>query len=127
MKSYDSKNIFAKILSNEIACKKVLETEYALAFQDIKPQAPIHVLVIPKGSYVSIDDFLQCATSEEIQDFWHAVGEVARKLKLTESGYRVLTNSGPNAHQEVMHFHVHILGGRPLGPMLEGGDTPLIS
>lgn len=127
MHSYDSNNIFARILRDEIPCKKILETEYALAFEDIKPQAPIHVLVIPKGPFVSIDDFIKGATSKEINHFWHAVGEVARKLKLPESGYRVLTNSGRDAHQEVMHFHVHILGGRSLGPMLEGGDLPSAS
>ena len=124
MQPYDSNNVFAKILRNEVPCKRILETEYALAFEDINPQAPIHILVIPKGAFVSIDDFIQGGTFEEVGYFWQAVGEVTRKLRLKEAGYRVLTNSGRDAHQEVMHFHVHIVGGRPLGPMLEGADLP---
>ena len=124
MIKYNGDNIFAKILRGEIPCKRVLETEYALAFNDINPQAPTHVLVIPKGSYVSMDDFTAFGAPEEIVGFWHAVGDTARALGLAKGGYRILANHGHAAHQEVPHFHVHILGGRPLGPMLEGGDIP---
>ncbi|RMF12017.1 MAG: histidine triad nucleotide-binding protein [Alphaproteobacteria bacterium] len=116
--AYDPNNIFAKILRGEIPAKTVHEDEWALAFHDINPQAPVHVLVIPKRPYVSLDDFTSHASDEEITGFWRAVGEVARRLGLAESGYRILANHGANAHQEVPHFHVHIFGGRPLGPML---------
>ncbi len=115
---YDPNNVFARILRGELPAKTVYEDEYALAFHDINPQAPIHVLVIPKGAYVSLADFAAHASDAEIAGFWRAVGRVARKLGLEESGYRILANHGANAHQEVPHFHVHIFGGRPLGPML---------
>jgi diadenosine tetraphosphate (Ap4A) HIT family hydrolase len=124
MAGYDDSNIFARILRGEIPCSKVLETDHALAFHDINPQAPVHVLVIPKGRYVSMDDFTRDATGEEIEGFWRAVGETARKLGVDGSGYRVLANHGRHSHQEVMHLHVHIFGGRALGPMLEGGSMP---
>ena len=124
MAKYDSNNIFAKILRNEIPSKKVLETEFALAFHDINPQAPVHVLVIPKGPYLSMDDFSAKASSEEIVSLWRAVGETATMLGLVEGGYRILSNHSVHAHQEVFHLHIHILGGHPLGPMLEGGDVP---
>ena len=124
MAIYDENNIFAKILRGELLCKKVLETKYALAFHDINPQAPVHVLVIPKGAYISLDDFVSKASNDQIVGFWRAVGEVAQVLNLTGSGFRVLSNHGAHAHQEVFHLHVHILGGRPLGPMLAGGDIP---
>ena len=124
MANYDSNNVFAKILRNELPSKKVLETDYALAFHDINPQAPVHVLVIPKGSYVSMDDFVANASSEEIVGLWGAVGETANTLGLVEGGYRILSNHSVHAHQDVFHLHIHILGGRPLGPMLEGGDVP---
>ena len=115
---YDSGNIFARILRGEIPAKKVHENDYALAFHDIAPQAPVHVLVIPKGPYVSAADFTAKATPEEMAGFWRAVGEVARQLGLEDQGYRLLTNMGHDAGQEVPHFHVHIFGGRPLGAML---------
>lgn len=117
-KAYDPENIFAKILRGEIPCNKVFEDEYALAFHDINPQAPVHVLVIPKGDYVSMDDFTASAPEDLIVGFFRAVGEVARGLDLVEPGYRLLANSGADAHQEVAHLHVHIFGGRRLGPML---------
>ena len=117
--AYDDNNIFAKILRGEIPCTKVYEDEHALAFNDINPQAPIHVLVIPKGKYVSMDDFSEHASAEEIAGFFRAVGAVARQLKLDAPGYRILANHGVNAHQEVPHFHIHIFGGRKLGPMLK--------
>ena len=122
--SYDDNNIFARILRGDLPYDMVHETEFALAFHDINPQAPVHVLVIPKGQYVSMDDFVQIASPEEIAGLWHAVGETACVLGLVDGGYRILANHGLNAHQEVFHLHIHILGGRPLGPMLEGGDLP---
>ena len=116
--AYDPNNIFARILRGEIPCKKVFENEHALAFHDINPQAPVHVLVIPKGAYVSFDDFSAQATSAEIAGFVRAVGEVARAAGVAGSGYRILANHGADSHQEVPHFHVHVFGGRRLGRML---------
>lgn len=116
--AYDDNNVFAKVLRGEIPCKKVYEDAYALAFHDINPQAPVHVLVIPKGKYVSLDDFSTKASPEEIAGFIRAVGTVARELKLDAPGYRILSNHGVDADQTVPHFHVHIFGGRRLGPML---------
>jgi diadenosine tetraphosphate (Ap4A) HIT family hydrolase len=115
---YDDQNIFAKILRGEIPCRKVFEDDWALAFDDINPQAPVHVLVIPKGAYVSWDDFSAKASDAEVAGFVRAVGQVARELALVEPGYRLLANIGMDAHQEVPHLHVHIFGGKPLGPML---------
>ena len=116
--AYDSDNIFARILRGEIPCNKVYEDERVLAFHDISPQAPVHVLVIPKGDYVSMDDFSEKATDEEIAAFFRTVGRIARDLGLPAAGYRILANTGAEAGQEVPHFHVHIFAGRPLGPML---------
>jgi histidine triad (HIT) family protein len=115
---YDDQNIFAKILRGEIPNKTVYEDEWALAFHDINPQAPVHVLVIPKGRYVSWDDFSVNADDAEVGGFIRAVGNVARTLNLVEPGYRLLANIGIDAHQEVPHLHVHLFGGKPLGPML---------
>lgn len=115
---YDDQNIFAKILRGEIPCSKVYENEHVLAFNDINPLSPMHVLVIPKGAYVSWDDFSDRASDVEITGFIRAVGKVARDLGLVEPGYRLLANVGANAGQEVPHLHVHLFGGRPLGPML---------
>jgi histidine triad (HIT) family protein len=122
--AYDDSNIFAKILRGEIPSNRIHETDHALAFHDINPQAPIHALVIPKGPYVSMDDFTALASEAEIAGLWRGVGETARILGLDKTGYRTLVNHGRDAHQEVMHLHVHILGSRPLGPMLEGGSPP---
>ena len=116
--AYDDNNIFAKILRGEIPCKKVYEDQYALAFHDINPQAPLHVLVVPKGKYVSWDDFSAKASADEIAGFVRAVGQVARDLKLDVPGYRLLANIGADGGQEVAHLHIHIFGGRKLGPML---------
>ncbi|MFC4295728.1 histidine triad nucleotide-binding protein [Novosphingobium tardum] len=116
--SYDDQNIFAKILRGEIPSRTVFENEHALAFHDIAPQAPYHVLVIPKGAYVSWDDFSARAEDAEIAGFVRAVGEVARAAGLVEPGYRLLANVGHDGHQEVPHLHVHIFAGRALGPML---------
>lgn len=120
--SYDPENIFAKILRHEVPCNKVFENEHALAFHDINPQAPVHVLVIPKGDYVSMEDFTANAPDALIAGFFRAVGTVARDLGLVEGGYRLLANAGADAHQEVDHLHVHIFAGRRLGPMLVGPD-----
>lgn len=115
---YDPANIFAKILRGEIPCKRVYEDEYALAFHDISPQAPVHILVIPKGAYVSWDDFSAHASEGEIAGFVRAVGHVAREQGLVAAGYRLLANVGQHGGQEVPHLHVHLFGGAPLGPML---------
>lgn len=115
---YDDSNIFARILRGEIPARKLYEDDHALAFHDINPQAPTHVLVIPKGAYVSWDDFAARASDTEIAGFVRAVGTVARAAGLVAPGYRLLANIGRDAHQEVPHLHVHILAGRPLGPML---------
>lgn len=115
---YDPNNIFARILRGEIPNRTVYEDDWALAFHDINPQAPHHVLVIPKGAYVSWDDFSARASEAEIAGFVRAVGQVARAAGLVGDGYRLLANVGVNGHQEVPHLHVHIFAGRPLGPML---------
>jgi histidine triad (HIT) family protein len=115
---YDDTNIFARILRGELPCKRIYEDDFALAFHDIHPRAPIHVLVIPKTPHVSLADFTAFATPEQIAGFFAAVGRVAKQLNLEDPGYRILANMGANGHQEVPHFHVHIFGGRPLGPML---------
>ena len=114
--AYDPSNVFARILRGELPCKKVYESEHALAFHDINPQAPVHILVIPRGPYVSWDDFSARASDAEIAGFVRAVGAIAREH--VGAGYRLLANTGPAAHQEVPHLHVHIFAGKPLGPML---------
>jgi histidine triad (HIT) family protein len=119
--SYDPNNIFARILRGEIPCKKVYEDEHVLAFEDIKPAAPTHVLVVPKGAYVSFDDFSALASEAEIAGFTRAVGKIARDLGVAQTGYRLLANHGSDSHQEVPHYHVHILGGRKLGPLVMAG------
>ena len=115
---YDDANIFARILRGEIPAKTLYEDEHALAFHDINPLAPAHILVIPRGAYVSWDDFSERASDSEIAGFVRAVGKVARDESLVANGYRLLANVGLNSGQEVPHLHVHIFGGRPLGPML---------
>jgi histidine triad (HIT) family protein len=115
---YDPANIFAKILRGEIPSETVFEDQHVLAFQDITPRSPIHILVIPKGAYVSWDDFSARASDAEIAAFTRAVGRIARDSGLVAPGYRLLVNTGPDALQEVPHLHVHILGGKPLGPLL---------
>ncbi len=118
MQPYDDGNIFARILRGEIPCKTLFDDEHALAFHDINPAAPTHILVIPKGRYVSWDDFSARASEAEIAGFVRAVGKVARDAGLVEGGYRLLANAGQNSGQEVPHLHVHVFGGRRLGPML---------
>lgn len=116
--SYDSSNIFARILRGEIPAKKVYEDDFALAFEDITPSAPVHVLVVPKGEFVSFDDFAQKASPEFTHGFFAAVRATAAKLGLQEGGYRLITNHGTDAAQSVFHFHVHILGGTSLGRLI---------
>ena len=117
--SYDDSNVFAKILRGDLPCNKIHETEHALAFHDINPMAPVHALVIPKGAYVSMDDFTAKASTAEIEGFFRTVGEVARQLGLADSGYRLIANTGEHGHQEVPHFHMHIFGGASLGRMIK--------
>jgi diadenosine tetraphosphate (Ap4A) HIT family hydrolase len=118
MMAYDPNNIFARILRGEIPCNKVYEDAHVLAFHDIHPQAPVHVLVIPKGAYVSFDDFSAKASAEEIVAFVQAAGQIARDLGAAEPGYRILANTGLNGGQEVPHFHLHLFAGRRLGRMV---------
>jgi histidine triad (HIT) family protein len=115
---YDDSNIFARVLRGEIPAKKVYEDEWALAFHDINPLAPVHVLIIPKGKYCSFADFSATATDAEIAGFVRAIGTVARQLGLETEGNRILANMGEHAGQEVPHLHVHLFGGRNLGRML---------
>ena len=115
---YDPGNIFARILRGELPAKTVLESEHSLAFHDINPLSPIHVLVIPKGAYVSWDDFAAKASDAEIADFTRTIGKVAASVGADAQGYRVLSNVGKRGGQEVPHLHVHVFGGAPLGPML---------
>ena len=117
--AYDPNNVFARILRGEIPCKKVYENDHALAFHDINPQTKVHVLVIPKGAYISSDDFAAKASEAELAGFFRAVGAVARLMKLDDSGYRILANHGRDAHQEVPHFHIHVFGGENLGRMIK--------
>lgn len=116
--AYDDQNIFAKILRGEIPNNTVYEDDYALAFRDIAPQMPTHILVIPKGPYVSSDDFFADASDAEIAGFCRVVSKVARDAGIAEDGYRLIANHGINGHQEVPHFHVHVLGGSSTGPIL---------
>jgi histidine triad (HIT) family protein len=120
--SYDNNNIFARLLRGEIPAKKVYEDEHVLAFHDIRPVAPVHVLVIPKGAYESLDDFSAKAGPAEQAALMKAIGHVARLSGVAESGYRVIANTGVNGHQEVPHLHFHVLGGRPLGRMVGKPD-----
>ena len=115
---YDTDNVFAKILRGEIPCETIYEDEFAIAFDDINPQSPVHVLVLPKGQYVSMDDFTANASDAEIAGFFRAVGAVARQVDVVGNGYRTLANHGRDAHQEVPHFHMHIFAGRDVGPMI---------
>jgi diadenosine tetraphosphate (Ap4A) HIT family hydrolase len=115
---YDDSNVFARILRGELPCKTVFEDEHVLAFHDIAPLAPVHVLVVPKGAYVSWDDFSERGSDEEIAALVRADGRIAREAGLVEPGYRLLANVGPHSGQEVPHLHVHIFAGQPLGPML---------
>ena len=116
--TYDDQNIFAKILRGEVPNQTVKETSRTLAFRDINPQAPVHILLIPKGRYVTADHFAAEASAEEIADFWRSLSEIVAEEGLDANGYRMISNAGRDGVQEVPHFHVHLLGGRILGPML---------
>ena len=120
--AYDDSNIFAKILRGEIPCDKVYEDDHVLAFNDINPQTPTHVLVIPKGRYVSFADFSEKASPEEITGFVRALGKIAKEAGAEGPGYRILANHGRDAHQEVPHFHMHIFAGKDLGRMIKPTD-----
>ena len=122
MTAYDDDNIFAKILRGEIPCDRVYENDHALAFRDIEPQTPVHILVIPKGRYISMDDFSATASAAEIAAFTRAIGQVARDAGVVESGSRLLANHGRDGHQEVAHFHVPVFGGKNLGRMIKPVD-----
>ena len=115
--AYDDQNIFARILRGEIPCNKVDECMHTLSFEDIQPQAPVHILVIPKGAYVDMADFAAHASAEEQAAFVAALGRVAELAGVAEKGFRIIANTGLNGHQDVPHLHMHILGGEPLGPM----------
>lgn len=120
---YDDNNIFARILRGEIPNKTVFESEHSLAFHDISTQAPVHVLIIPKGRYVNYDDFACYASAAEIIDYTRAIGQVCQRVSITpefgHNGYRLITNAGQHGLQEVPHLHVHVLGGRMLGRILK--------
>ena len=120
MKSdYDENNIFAKILKSEINCKKVDENDSTLAFLDINPQTPIHILIIPKKPYINIYDFNKNASSIEVLDFWKLVNNIVENEGIKDSGFRIISNTGENGNQDVQHFHVHLLGGKNLGRMIK--------
>ena len=116
--SYDDNNVFARILRGEIPCDKVLETEHALAFRDVNPQKAVHVLVIPKGKHVTLEDFVANSTEAELVGLLQAIATVVSELGLAEGGYRLIANNGPDARQEVPHLHWHVLAGEDVGPML---------
>lgn len=118
MTIYDEGNIFARILRGEIPCDRVYEDDHVLAFNDIRPQAPVHILVVPKGKYLNVADFGAKAGVDEVAAFWRAVSQIAAERGLPDQGFRIIANAGLNGGQEVPHFHIHILGGRALGPML---------
>lgn len=120
MAEYDENNIFARILRGEIPCNKVYEDEYVLAFNDLYPKAPVHILVIPKGAYVSIDDFGAKASADEIKAFFAAISKIVNEKGIEGSGFRCIANAGIDGGQEVPHFHMHVLGGAPVGKMVAG-------
>lgn len=116
--TYDPQNIFAKILRTEIPCKKIYENEWVIAFPDIAPKAPVHILVIPKGAYVDMADFGARASTDEISGFFRAISDIVKEQGLEQAGFRAIANTGQNGGQEVPHFHMHLLGGSRLGPMI---------
>ena len=119
-RAYDTQNIFARILRGEIPCQKVYEDSHVLAFRDIQPKAPTHILVIPKGAYIDIADFGARASSEEITAFFRAVAKISEQENIVNTGFRSIANTGLNGGQEVPHFHLHLLGGKHIGPMVAG-------
>ena len=114
---YDDDNIFAKIINKKVSTKVILESEYAIAFNDIAPQAPIHILIVPKGKYIKYDDFINKASKEEITDFFMLINRLVEINNLKDAGYRLISNAGKNANQEVPHLHFHLLAGKNLGKM----------
>ena len=118
--AYDDQNVFAKILRGEIPCTKIDEDEFCLSFTDVNPQAPAHVLVIPKGAYIDWNDFAANASADEITSFTRAIRRAAEKTGILDSGYRVISNTGAVGHQEVPHLHMHVLGGGPIGRLVAG-------
>jgi len=118
MFAYDKENVFAKILRGDIPCDKVYEDDYVLAFNDIDPKAPVHILLIPKGAYISIDDFGVNASAQEIKGFYEALAVIVKVEGIADSGFRTIANTGADGGQEVPHFHVHILGGKNMGAMV---------
>ena len=121
---YDRNNVFARILRGELPCAKVYEDEHILAFKDINPQAPVHIVIIPKGEYVSVDDFSAKASDAEIVALSRAIAQIARQQGVAEGGYRILGNHGVASRQEVPHFHLHLCGGRDLGALLPPSAAP---
>ena len=117
-KNYDRDNIFARILRSEIPCDKLLENDHALAFTDINPQSPIHILIIPKKAYINFYDFTKNASAEEVNFFWKLVSDLIKLKKISNKGFRIISNSGDDGNQDVPHFHVHLLGGKNLGRMI---------
>ena len=117
-KNYDNQNIFAKILRSEIPCNKILENDHALAFSDINPQSPIHILIIPKKAYLNFYDFMENASIKEMEFLWKLVNDVIKLNKISKKGFRIISNSGDDGNQDVPHFHVHVLGGKNLGRMM---------
>ena len=115
--AYDNENIFAKILDKKLSAEIILENEHAIAFNDISPQAPIHILIIPKGKYIKYDDFINKASKEEIHDYFMLINQLVRDYNLKDTGYRLITNAGKDANQEVPHLHFHLLAGKNLGKM----------
>ncbi len=118
MENYNENNIFNKILRNEIECEKIHENQDNLSFNDIKKQAPVHVLTIPKNKYANFNSFAENASDKEISSFFRSIMEVAEKMKIKESGFRIIINCGPDSNQEVPHLHAHVLGGKNLGSLL---------
>ena len=117
-KIYNKQNIFAKILRSEIPCHKILENDHALAFSDINPQSPVHILIIPKKAYLDFNDFMEKASIIEIEFLWKLVNDVIKLKKVSKKGFRIISNSGDDGNQDVPHFHVHVLGGKNLGRMM---------
>jgi len=114
---YDDENIFAKIINKKIKTEIIMESEHTIAFNDIAPQAPIHILIIPKGKYIKYDEFINTASKEEIHDFFTLINKLVKINKLENTGYRLISNAGKNANQEVPHLHFHLLAGKNLGKM----------
>ena len=123
---YDKTNIFAKIIKNEISCEKVYEDEYTLIFHDINPSAPIHLLAIPKGEFRSFEDFVQKASPDQFLSFFSSIQKITAALKINKSGYRLIANHGKDALQTVGHFHMHIIAGKTLGPLIAGDKQHVV-